>query len=133
MKARRRIKKTVIFSLLLLMMSCGAESILLFIPAFSATWPAVGDQDYFIDLRNSDPTEMSHEGTITGFEDRLVNNQNEINDLTGSYDGLEIEFTIERSSGNVQYTGEMIPVSDEDHNIIRIELQSSEGSLVLGF
>jgi hypothetical protein len=54
--------------------------------------------------------------------------------LSGSFDGLDIQFTIFRQNNmNVKYTGKMIPVSETDHNIVRIELNSSEGPLILQF
>ena len=129
----KQLKKIPLLGLMVLLLGCGAETVaaIIFIPAFSATWPVEGDSEYFIDLRNSDESEQSPAGGITGFEDHDSDPERQLNDLVGSYNGLDIEFTIQREGGNVQYVGKMIPISEENQSIIRIELNSSEGPLIL--
>ncbi len=129
-----KVKKTVIILFASLIVACGTETILLsiFIPAFAANWPVVGDTQYFFDLRPDDEDNVES-GTFTGREEHGSGDFRDNNPITGSFDGLMIEFTIARQNGDViTYTGEMEPISDENHNIIRIELESSEGPLVLG-
>lgn len=134
MKTINNVKKRVLILFAGLMVACGAETIIVsvFIPAFAANWPVVGDDEYFIDLRPDD-NDNSESGTFTGTEEHLSGDFRDGNPITGSFEGLTIEFTIARQNGDVvTYTGEMEPVSDTNHNIVRIELTSSEGDLVLG-
>ena len=51
----------------------------------------------------------------------------------GTFDGLDIEFTIPRNNGAeiVTFTGRMIPTSETDHAIIRIDLTTSEGESIV--
>lgn len=136
MKIPGMFRKLPVAAMAFLLLGCGAETIaaIIFIPAFSATWPVQGDPEYFIDLRNADQEEDVPSGPLTGFEDHDSDPARQLNDLVGSFNGLDIEFTILRNNGQnpIKYTGKMIPVSDENHAIVRIELNSSEGPLVLG-
>ncbi|TMM58022.1 hypothetical protein FEE95_00935 [Maribacter algarum] len=103
-----------------------------FIPGFNATWQVEGDSDYKIDLQPNDDNKNVHMGVFDG--DEIHNSKSELNNpLSGSFKGLEIEFTINREDPgpDVQYKGTMTPVSETDHTIVRIELSSSEGDLVL--
>ena len=126
------VKKAVIIAVTGLLIACGTETLaILFIPAFSATWSVQGSPDWNIDINGDDQNGNVHAGAITGFEFHDSDPSRDGNELVGSFDGLDIEFTIQRPTGNVQYTGKMTPVSDEDHTITRIEMESSEGPMVL--
>ena len=134
MKTMYKVKKTVIFLFAGFIVACGAETVaaIIFLPAFAADWPVVGDNDYEIELRPNADNMNVESGIFPGEERHFSNPDRNENVLSGSFDGLYIEFTIQRLTGSVQYTGRMIPVSDTDHTITRIELTSSEGDLVLG-
>ena len=134
MKTMYKVKKTVIILFAGFIIACGAETIaaIIFLPAFAATWPVVGDDEYRINLQPDGDNRNVPSGIFEGDEFHDSDQDRNDNFLSGSFDGLRIEFTIERPSGNVQYTGTMTPVSDTDHTITRIVLTSSEGDLVLG-
>lgn len=114
---------------------CGAEALaLIFIPAFSATWPDANDPDHQIDLQPNDANKNVESGVFEGQEIHFSDPDKDGNPLSGSFDGLDIQFTIERPNNvKIKYTGKMIPVSDTDHTIVKINLNSSEGPLVLEF
>lgn len=127
------IKKSVVIAFASIIVACGAETLIaiVFIPAFAAQWPVVGDSDYFIDLRPDDSKKVKSDN-FTGTELHNTDNAKNDNPIVGSFNGLNIEFTIKRPSGNVKYKGKMTPVSDENHQIIKIEVNSNEGKLILG-
>ena len=133
MKTLYLLKKSTVASLIFLVIGCGPETLaIVFIPAFAATWNVENNLDYRIDLQPDEANKGVHAGVFEGQEEHDTNNDLNENPLSGSFDGLEIEFTIQRPNNvQVHYSGKMIPVSDEDHTIVRIELNSSEGSLVL--
>jgi len=100
-----------------------------FIPGFNATWPVQGNANRQIDLQPNEANKNVPHGVFNGEE---IINDTINNPLSGSFNGLDIEFTIQRPNHeSVQYTGRMIPISEIDHFIVRIELNSSEGSMVL--
>ena len=133
MKTFNLIKKPLVILFASVIIACGAETLIaiVFIPAFAAEWSVVGDSDYFIDLRPDDSKKVKSDD-FTGTEFHFADSARDDNPIVGSFNGLNIEFTIKRDAGDIKYTGKMTPVSDDDHNIIRIELNSSEGALVLG-
>jgi hypothetical protein len=133
MKAPKLIKKTTVTLFALLILSCGAETLaLIFIPAFAATWNVEGDQDYRIDLQPDNNNKNVPAGVFEGEEIHDSNDDLNGNPLSGSFSGLDIEFTIQRDNHvEIQYVGKMQTVSDTDHTVTRIVLHSSEGSLVL--
>jgi hypothetical protein len=133
MKTMNSLKKTVIILFASFIVACGAETVaaLIFLPAFAATWPDVNDDEHFIDLRPVGEDGELESGAITGFESH-DSDPNKEGDLTGKFNGLNIEFTVERPNGNIKFTGKMTPISDTEHTITKIELTSSEGVLVLG-
>ena len=134
MKTMYKLKKTVMILFAGFIIACGAETLaaIIFIPAFSATWPVENNNDYRIDLQPNEANKNVHSGIFEGEELHDTNLDLDGNFLSGSFKGLDIEFTIERNNGpDVQYIGKMIPISDTDHTITRIELTSSEGDLVL--
>jgi hypothetical protein len=136
MKTLSLIKKSVIIALMSIIIACGAETVIatVFIPAFAATWPVKGFDDYSIDLQPDEENKGVKSGIFEGKELNHPTDLNKQNNfLSGSFDQLNIEFTIERPNGNIKYSRRMIPVSDEDHTIKQINLSSSEGDLVLGF
>ncbi|MFD1614000.1 hypothetical protein [Gelatiniphilus marinus] len=144
MQTLNLIKKSIVISFASIILACGAETLaaIVFIPAFAATWPVVGVNDYSIDLQPDANNKGVEFGVFNGAE---INNPSGLyqanNMLSGSFNGLNIEFTIKRVNINndldttfVKFTGKMTPVSDTDHNITKIELNSSsDGQLVLGF
>lgn len=133
MKTLNLLKKSIAIVFTGIIVACGAETLaaIVFIPAFAAEWPVVGDADHFIDLRPDD-TKKVESDSFTGTEFHFSDNDRDNNPISGNFNGLNIEFTIERPTGNITYTGKMTPVSNENHTIIRIEVNSSEGKLVLG-
>ena len=101
-----------------------------FIPGFNATWPVQGDNNRQIDLQPNEANKNVPHGVFNGEE--IFDNDTIRNPLSGSFNGLNIEFTIQRPNHHsVQYTGTMTPISEVNHFITRIELHSSEGSMVL--
>jgi len=134
MKTMYKVKKITIIFFASFIVACGVETVaaIIFLPAFAADWPVVGDNDYEIELRPNDDNQGVVSGIFPGEERHFSDPDRDGNVLNGSFAGLQIEFTIERPSGNVQYTGTMVPVSETDHTITRIVLTSSEGDLVLG-
>ncbi|WP_418604229.1 hypothetical protein [Hwangdonia sp.] len=128
------IKKSIVITFASIILACGAETLaaIVFIPAFTAGWPVVGVPDYTINLQSDD--EGLESGIIFGDEsNHPTDADKQFNTLDGSFNGLNIEFTINRPNDvKMKYTGKMIPISDENHTIIRMELNSSEGALVLG-
>lgn len=134
MKTFKTVKKVIIMTLFSVVIACGAETVaaIVFIPAFAAEWPVVGVDGYSIDLQPDEENKGVESGIFEGAELNHPTDPNrENNKLEGRFDGLNIEFTIFRSNGNIKYSGKMTPVSDEDHTIIRIDLNSTEGKLVL--
>jgi len=100
-----------------------------FIPGFNATWPVQGDNNRQIDLQPDEANKNVPHGVFSGKE---IIDDTITNPLSGSFDGLNIEFTIQRPNHHsVQYTGSMITISEVNHFVIRIELHSSEDSMVL--
>lgn len=123
--------------IIFVLVSCGSDDSLgtTYIPSYDAQWPDKGDSEHFIDLRNDNPN--SESGTLKGTELHFSDSSKDNIPLTGTFKGLNIEFTIKRSANNpltpdVKYTGTMVPVSETNHNIVTINLKSSEGTLVLG-
>lgn len=104
-----------------------------FIPGFNATWAVENDSERQIDLQPDEYNKKVHSGVFNGDEILLQSGGGTIeHPLSGSFEGLSIEFTIDREDeGTVRYTGKMIPVSEMDHTIVRIELTSSEGDMAL--
>lgn len=136
MKTLHSLKKSLIVVCACIVVGCGAETLaaIIFIPAFAATWPVVGVEDYSIDLQPDSANKGVVSGVFEGREiDHPTDDNRKDNKLSGSFNGLDIEFTIQRPNGNVKYKGKMTPISDEDHTITRIEVTSSEDKLVLGF
>ena len=135
MKTMFKVKKTVIILFAGFIIACGAETVaaIIFLPAFAATWPVVGDDDYRIDLQPDADNKNVHSGVFEGEEQHDLDNDRNGNPLSGSFNGLNIEFTIQRDNNvNIKYSGIMQPVSEDDHTIVRIELNSpQEGKLVL--
>lgn len=140
MKTYSLIKKTLVIIIASIILACGAETIaaLVFIPAFAATWPDANDSEHRISLQPEGENLGVESGIFDGDEQHDSDNTRDGNKLEGSFNGLNIEFTIERLSNNdqdttyVQFTGTMIPSSDEDHTITRINLNSSQETLILG-
>lgn len=127
-------QKMMIIILTIGIVGCSADpSGTTFIPGFNATWAVENDSERQIDLQPDEDNKNVHSGVFNGDEILLQSGGGTIeHPLSGSFEGLSIEFTIDREDeGTVQYTGEMIPVSETDHTIIRIELNSSKGALVL--
>lgn len=123
------LQKSFWAALIFILMGCSSGADPSFIPGFNATWPVQGDADRQIDLQPNEANKNVPHGVFNGKEiiNDTINNQ-----LSGSFNGLDIEFTIQRANHEqVQYTGRMIPVSEIDHFIVRIELSSSEGSMIL--
>ncbi|NJX14921.1 hypothetical protein [Tamlana crocina] len=135
MKVFYLIKKSLIISLLSLILACGAETIaaIVFIPAFTATWPVVGGNGYSFSIQSDEEGEES--GEIFGAEIDYPNDIDGLeNPFTGSFNGLDIEFTVTRDDDSkVKFSGKMVPKSNEDHQIIRYNLSSPEGNIVLSF
>lgn len=135
MKPYYSFKKMVITVLTIVIVGCGAETVaaLIFIPAFSATWNVENDPDYRIDLQPDADNKNVVSGVFEGEELHDNDNDRNGNPLSGSFNGLNIEFTIVRDNNvNIKYSGIMRPVSEDDHTIVRIELNSpQEGNLVL--
>lgn len=103
-----------------------------FIPGFNATWGVEGNDDRQIDLQPDEANKNVPHGVFPGDEILIENDTTIKNPLSGSFNGLDIEFTIQRPNhSSVQYKGKMQPISELDHTIIRIELTSPEGNMVL--
>lgn len=132
MKTLNLVKKSIVIAFASIIVGCGAETVaaIVFIPAFAATWPDANDNEHRVNIQSNDEGKKS--GIIFG-DEQHDSDSDKTGNLTGKFDGLNIEITIERPTGDITYTGKMIPKSDEDHQIIRIELSSSEDNLVLEF
>jgi len=104
-----------------------------FIPTFNATWAVDGtDGAYRMDLQPNEANKNVESGVFNGEEQHDNNDDLDGNPLSGSFDGRSIEYTIQRPGNKkVQFKGTMIPVSDDNQTIIRIDLSSSEGNIVL--
>lgn len=134
MKTMYKLKKTVIILFAGFIIACGVETVaaIIFLPAFATTWPVENNEDYSVDSQPDEANKNVHSGIFEGEELHQTNPDLNGNFLSGSFIGLDIEFTIERNNvPDVQYIGKMVPISDTDHTIVRIVLNSSEGSLVL--
>ena len=128
----KSIKISFVGMLCFCLAGCGAETALVFIPIFSATWPVQGDEDYFIDLQPDDDNKNVESGVFEGEEIHFSIPEKDGNFLSGSFKGHDIQFTIQRPNNvNVKYTGTMKTASESDSFVTRIELHSSEGSLIL--
>ncbi len=121
----------------LILTDCGSdEAGIAFIPSFNATW-AVDDTngEYRMDLQPDEANQNVPSGVFEGEEQNDNDSNLDGNPLSGTFNGLDIEFTIVRDSGdpsqNVKYTGTMEPISDTNNRIIKITLTSPEGNLVL--
>lgn len=104
-----------------------------FIPTFNATWAVEGTNGaYRMDLQPNEANKNVEMGVFPGEEQHDNDPDRDGNPLTGSFNGRNIEYTIQRGNhNNVKYSGIMIPVNEESGQIIRIELSSSEGNIVL--
>lgn len=104
-----------------------------FIPTFNATWAVDGtDGAYRMDLQPNEANKNVEMGVFNGEEQHDNDPDLDGNPLSGSFNGKNIEYTIQRDNHNsVTFTGKMIPVNEESGQIIRIELSSSEGNIVL--
>ncbi|GAB3659678.1 hypothetical protein GCM10028791_33170 [Echinicola sediminis] len=130
MKTPNFIKMLMVSLVLGMASGCGAEAVV-FIPLFSATWPDVNDPDHQIVLRQDSENTNVSSGIFAGFE--LHDSDFEKNDklLSGRFNGYDIEFIIQRET-DVKFKGKFI--TDDNENIIRIELVSTDGEqLILGF
>ncbi|RMA64314.1 hypothetical protein [Ulvibacter antarcticus] len=108
----------------------GTEDIgTIFIGIFDNTWEVQGVDNYSFGIFR-DGSIGTTSGILFGNEDHP--NSGSIDMINGTFDGLNLAFTIPRTNGNVVFTGVMTPTSETDHTIIRIDLSSSEGeNLVL--
>ncbi len=107
-----------------------------FIPTFNATWPVEGtDGAYRMSLQPNEANKNIKSGVFTGEEQHDNDTIRDGNPLSGSFNGLDIEFTVIRDAADrhkdVKFQGTMTPTSKTDHNIVRIDLNSSEGSIAL--
>lgn len=107
-----------------------------FIPGFNATWAVEGTNgEYRIDLQPNEANKNVPSGVFEGEEQNDNDPALDGNPLSGSFNGLDIEFTIVRdpldTHKNVRYKGKMEPTSDTNNRIIKINLTSSKGNLVL--
>lgn len=125
--------------LLAVITSCGGSDPpgTIFIPDFTATWPVDGEEGYFMNLQYPDDPKYDdgpvQSGAILGEEQHEDDDDpRHFNILKGNFNGLDIEFTIERENGDkITYNGKMTPISETNHFIVKIELHSSEGNVVL--
>lgn len=136
MKSKYAYKITFMALFTLLIMGCSSENGgggTTFIPGFNATWAVENDSERQIDLQPNEENKEVHSGVFNGDEILLQSGGGSIkHPLSGSFEGLNIEFTIDREdTGTVKYTGKMIPISETNHAIVRIELNSSEGYMAL--
>lgn len=104
-----------------------------FIPTFNATWAVDGTNGaYRMDLQPNEANKNVEKGVFNGEEQHDNDDTLDGNPLSGSFNGRNIEYTIQRPENKqIKFSGKMIPISDENTQIIRIELSSSEGSIVL--
>ena len=135
MKTLYVFKKSLLATFIFIFIGCGAETLaaLIFIPAFAATWNVENNPDYRINLQPNADNKNVPAGVFVGDEQHNFDTDKDGNLITGSFDGLDIEFTIQRPNNvKVKYSGKMQTISDTDHTVIRIVLNSSsEGALVL--
>lgn len=133
MKTFNLIKRSIIITFFSIIVACGAETVaaIVFIPAFAGPWPVEGFDDYSFSIQSDD--EGKESGEIFGAEIDYPDDTNGLqNTLEGKFNGLDIEFTVTRDDNSkVKFTGKMVPKSNEDHQIIRIDLNSPDGKLVL--
>ena len=127
MKTLNSAKRSLMIIFAFLLVACGAETVLatIFIASFTALWKEDGHPEHTIFLNNSNPD--SESGKLLGNED--LNGVG--SELAGTFDGLSIEFTIKRSANtppikDVTYSGKMVPVSETDHKIVKINLKSTD-------
>ncbi|WP_086476337.1 hypothetical protein [Arenibacter amylolyticus] len=104
-----------------------------FIPGFNATWPVEGTNgEYRMDLQPNAANRNVPSGVFNGEEQHDNDTIRDGNPLSGSFNGLDIEFTVTRKNNEkIQFKGKMIPVSETDHSITRINLNSPEGPISL--
>ncbi len=123
----------VFFTLVMIGCSSDAGGGGAFIPTFNATWEVDGtDGSYRMDLQPNEANKNVESGVFNGEEQHDDDDDLDNNPLSGSFNGLDIKYTIKRDNHvNIEYKGKMIPISDENHSIIRIDLSSSEGNIVL--
>ncbi len=137
MKTMSLFRIIMVASLVIILSGCGSDPAgVAFIPSFNATWAVEGTNgEYRMDLQPNEANQNIASGVFEGEEQNDNDSDLDGNPLSGSFNGLDIEFTIVRDSEdpskNVKYTGKMEPISDTNHRIIRIPLNSSEGNLVL--
>ena len=102
----------------------------IFFGIFDNEWEVEGVDNYFIGIFR-DGAEDTSSGELRGFEDHPDLGFSDM--VNGTFDGLDIEFTIARDDGanNVVFSGTMTPTSETDHNIIRIDLTTSENETLV--
>lgn len=128
------IKKSTMVLLISLLSACTDTLIPLdtiYIGSFDNTWNVVDIEGYEIGIFRDGPTNTTS-GDLRGFEDHPEKGFTDM--VSGSFNGLDINFTIPGNNGNkdVTFTGKMTPKSETVHDIIRINLTTSEGeNLVL--
>ncbi len=98
----------------------------IFIGNFDNEWEVQGGNGHFIGIFRDEDSLDGSAGTLNGNEDHPVHGFSEM--INGSFDGLDIQFTIARDDGasNVVFTGTMTPTSETDHQIIRMDLTTSD-------
>lgn len=87
-------------------------------------WWEEGDPDHRFSLES--PDDGRSEGAFAGEEEVPREDFTEINDLVGFWTDGRIQFTVQRPTGDVRYTGFF-----DDENATRLEFTSSVGDLVI--
>ena len=136
MKSIKKLKSVISVVFILTILSCGSELVIPFIIGLSATWQDVNDPDHRIEIRPSMENRNAKSGIFTGRELHETDDLRDSNLISGTFEGENIAFTILRRKidpdEEVTYSGIMQTVEEGDSaRVVRIELTSSEGPLIL--
>lgn len=118
----------LLMSISLTFYSCPTDDPLgtIYIGSFDNIWQVEGNDSYFFGIFRNGPANTTS-GVLRGEEDHPDKGSTAM--INGTFDGLKLEFTIPRNDGTetVTFEGTMVPKSETDHTIIRINLKSSDG------
>lgn len=118
-------KRALVLAVAIWTSACGAEAVLGPLIVLSNTWRNSTNPDHTFSFIDDTGGHASRSGTFEGNE-----HTPQPNDLPNRFTGFwredgRIEFTVERPTGNVTYTGRLT------NDLNRMDLTSSAGSLTL--
>lgn len=117
----KRYTKALPILVIITFYSCAEEESAPFVPQITNFWHNENNEDHTFILSTED--EGLIKGTLTGTEDYPDSNFFG-SDLSGTFNSRDIDFTVQRPTGNFRYYGK---ITSEN----RMELNSSAGKIII--